>query len=250
MKSQKFKIYLEYNGINYAGWQKQKNARTIQGVLIDTVKKIFHNSKGENKFIDLQGSGRTDKGVHAYMQVAHLECETMLAPEILKLKINDLLPADINILEIEKAPKNFHARHSAKSREYIYRISKRRTAFEKKFVWWIKDKLDLKKMKTSSILFLGMHDFQSFSDKSEENISTKVLIEEIDITEDKYLILIRIKASHFLWKMVRRIVGVLVEIGRNNLTEKDIKRFLEKYSDIPFRYTAPPSGLFLSKVEY
>ncbi len=250
MKSQKFKIYLEYNGTNYAGWQKQKNAKTIQGVLIDTVKKIFQKTKGENKFIDLQGSGRTDKGVHAYLQVAHLECETMLAPEILKLKMNDELPSDINILEIEKANKNFHARHSAKSREYIYRISKRRTAFEKKFVWWIKDKLDLEKMKTASILFLGMHDFKSFSDKSAEDSSTKVYIEEIEVTENKDLIIIRIKASHFLWKMVRRIVGVLVETGRNNITDEDITKFLNTYTDIPSKYTAPPSGLFLNKIEY
>lgn len=250
MKSQKFKIYLEYNGTNYAGWQKQKNARTIQGVLIDTVKNIFHKTKGENKFIDLQGSGRTDKGVHAYMQVAHLECETMLAPEILKLKMNDELPSDINILEIEKAHKNFHARHSAKSREYIYRISKRRTAFEKKFVWWIKDNLDVTKMKSASKLFFGMHDFQSFSDKTDEDISTKVLVEEIEITENKDLIFIRIKASHFLWKMVRRIIGVLVEVGRNNLTETDIKKFLNSYFETPSKFTAPPSGLFLSKVEY
>lgn len=250
MKSQKFKIYLEYNGTNYAGWQKQKNAKTIQGVLIDTAKKIFQNVKGENKFIDLQGSGRTDKGVHAYIQVAHLECETMLAPEILKLKMNDELPSDINILEIEKAGKNFHARHSAKSREYIYRISKRRTAFEKKFVWWIKDKLDVEKMKSVCNLFIGMHDFQSFSDKLEGDLSTKVLINELEVTENKDLIFIRIKASHFLWKMVRRIVGVLVEVGRNNLSEKDIKKFLNSYSEIPSKFTAPPSGLFLLNVGY
>lgn len=250
MKTQKFKIYLEYNGTNYAGWQKQKNAKTIQGVLIDTIKNIFKNTKGESKFIDLQGSGRTDKGVHAYMQVAHLECETMLASEILKLKINDLLPSDINILEIEKAPKNFHARHSARTREYIYRISKRRTAFEKKFVWWIKDKLDIEKMKYVSKLFIGMHDFQSFSDKTEEDTSTKVLIEKLEITDEKDLIIIRIRASHFLWKMVRRIVGVLVEVGRNNLTEKDIIKFLNSYSEIPSKFTAPPSGLFLSDVSY
>jgi tRNA pseudouridine38-40 synthase len=250
MKSQKFKIYLEYNGTNYAGWQKQKNAKTIQGVLIDTIRNIFQKTKSENKFIDLQGSGRTDKGVHAYMQVAHLECETMLAPEILKFKMNDELPSDINILEIEKVHKNFHARHSAISREYIYRISKRRTAFEKKFVWWIKDNLDVNKMKSIADILLGMHDFQSFSEKSEEDISTKVVIEEIEINENKDLIFIRIKASHFLWKMVRRIVGVLVEVGRNNLTEKDIRRFLGTYSDIPSKYTAPPSGLFLSKVIY
>lgn len=250
MKSQKFKIYLEYNGTNYAGWQKQKNVRTIQGVLTDNIKNIFQKTKGENKFIDLQGSGRTDKGVHAYFQVAHLECETMLAPEILKLKMNDLLPSDINIIEIEKAHKNFHARHSAKSREYIYRISKRRTAFEKRYVWWIKDKLDLEKMRSASRLFLGMHNFQSFSDKTDEDKSTKVLIEELEITEEKDLILIRIKASHFLWKMVRRIVGTIVEVGRSNLTEKDIEKLLCSYSDITSEFTAPPSGLFLSDVVY
>lgn len=250
MKSQKFKIYIEYNGTNYAGWQKQKNARTIQGVLIETIRNIFQKTKGENKYIDLQGSGRTDKGVHAYMQVAHLECESMLAPEIIKLKMNDELPSDINILEIEKAHKNFHARHSAKSREYIYRISKRRTALEKKFVWWIKDNLDVNKMRAVSDILNGMHDFQSFSEKTDEDISTKVVIEEIEITENKDIIFIRIKASHFLWKMVRRIVGVLVEVGRNNFTEKDIRKFLGTKSEIPAKFTAPPSGLFLSKIEY
>ena len=98
----KFKLYIEYNGTNYSGWQKQGNAKTIQGTLIKAINEAFAITKGKNKFIDLQGSGRTDAGVHAIEQVAHLECETMLAPEIIKLKLNDLLPSDINILEIEK----------------------------------------------------------------------------------------------------------------------------------------------------
>ena len=250
LKYQKFKIYLEYNGTNYAGWQKQKNAKTIQGTLIDTVKSVFKKSKGENQFIDLQGSGRTDKGVHAYMQVAHLECKTMLAPEILKLKMNDELPSDICILEIEKTSDKFHARHSAVSREYIYRISKRRTAFEKKYVWWIKDRLDIQKMKNAAKFFEGMHDFRSFSDKTDEDISTKVLVEEIEVRDEKEFIIIRLKASHFLWKMVRRMVGVLVEVGRGNINEERIIELLRTYSDVPAKFTAPPSGLFLSKVTY
>src|SRR5271157_807871 len=141
----KFKLYIEYNGTNYSGWQKQGNAKTIQGTLIKAINEAFAITKGKNKFIDLQGSGRTDAGVHAIEQVAHLECETMLAPEIIKMKLNDLLPSDINILEAEKVNNNFNARHSAKSRQYLYVISKRRTAFEKKFVWWVKDKLDVNK---------------------------------------------------------------------------------------------------------
>ena len=248
----KFKLYIEYNGTNYSGWQKQGNAKTIQGTLIKAINEAFAITKGKNKFIDLQGSGRTDAGVHAIEQVAHLECETMLAPEIIKLKLNDLLPSDINILEIEKVNNIFNARHSAKSRQYLYVISKRRTAFEKKFVWWIKDTLDVNKMKGSALLFNGMHDFRNFAEKDKEDKSTKCLIEKIEITENKDKIFIRIKASHFLWKMVRRIVGILVEAGRGNFIELDIEKLLtnNKTGIEPAKYTAPPSGLFLEKVNY
>lgn len=246
----KYKIYLEYNGANYAGWQKQNNAKTVQGTLIDTVKTIFKSTKGKSKYIDLQGSGRTDKGVHAIMQVAHLECETMLAPEILKMKMNDLLPSDINILEIEKAPEKFHARHSAISRGYLYQISKRRTAFEKRYVWWVKDHLDVHAMKNAAKLFEGRHDFKSFSDDTPGEKSTIVVVEDISVTEDDMKIYIRIQASHFLWKMVRRIIGILVEAGRGNISTGHILSFLKTYSEEPSKYTAPPSGLFLEKVFY
>lgn len=263
----KFKIYLEYNGANYSGWQKQPNqsaVKTVQGTLTKAIQEVFKKSKSKNDFIDLQGSGRTDAGVHAIEQVAHFECETMLGPEILKIKINDELPSDINILEIEKAPKDFHARHSAKSRQYLYVISKRRTAFEKRFVWWIKDKLDVKKMKEAALLFEGMHDFKSFADKDLED-STKCMVEFIEVTDSEEKIFIRIKASHFIWKMVRRIVGVLVEVGRGNFTKKDIEMFLTSPpgplsfkergkanagGEAVAQFTAPPSGLFLEKVFY
>ncbi|MGB9696615.1 MAG: tRNA pseudouridine(38-40) synthase TruA [Ignavibacteria bacterium] len=245
-----FKIYLEYCGTNYSGWQIQKNAKTIQGVLTDCINRVFSNTKGTNKLIELVGAGRTDKGVHALEQVAHLKCETMLAPEILKMKTNDLLPSDINILEIKKAPLNFHARHSAKYRQYLYVISKRRTAFEKKYVWWIKDRLNVDLMKKTATLFKGMHNFSSFADKETQENSTLVFVENISLDEAGEKIFLRIKASHFLWKMVRRIVGSLVEVGRRNLSPADIKFYLENSSTDLTRYTAPPSGLFLEKVFY
>ena len=226
--------------------------------MINSIKEAFRKTKGNPKFIDFQGAGRTDAGVHAIEQVAHLECESMLAPEILKMKINDELPSDINILNIEKARNDFHARHSAKSRQYVYVISKRRTALEKRYVWWIKDELDVKKIKEAGKLFSGMHDFKQFSEKDSENKSTKCLVEKIEITEDNNKIYIRIKASHFLWKMVRRMVGVLVEIGRENIKVEDLRNYIEQ-TDLkqkteiliePSKYTAPPSGLFLEKVYY
>ncbi|MEO6696262.1 MAG: tRNA pseudouridine(38-40) synthase TruA [Ignavibacteria bacterium] len=246
----RFKLYIEYDGTQYSGWQKQQNSKTIQGTLINAIENSFSKARGNSKFTDLQGSGRTDSGVHAIEQIAHLECDTMIAPHILNIKLNDELPADINILKIEKCENNFHARHSALSRQYLYRISRRRTAFEKKYVWWIKDDLKVSKMSEVSNLFLGMNDFKSFSDFDDENKSTKVLVESLEIYEEEDLILIRIKASHFLWKMVRRLVGTLVEIGRENIGQKEIKNFLISYSDIPSKFTAPPSGLFLEKVYY
>ena len=241
----RFKIYLEYEGTRYSGWQLQRNAKTVQGQLINAAEGIFKTSNFE-----LKGSGRTDSGVHALCQVAHLDVKTMLAPEILKLKFNDLLPYDINILEIEKVHPKFHARHDAISRSYIYQISRRRTAFGKNYVWWIKDKLDFNKMNQAAKNLEGMHDFASFSDDDKEEKSTKVLIEKVELKEDGDLILIRIIGSHFLWKMVRRIIGVLVEIGRGKKSEKDLLYYLQNNTNEPAKYTTPPSGLFLEKVIY
>lgn len=241
----RFKVYIEYEGTRYSGWQRQENAKTIQGSIVNAAKEIFGDD-----FKDFQGSGRTDSGVHALCQVAHLDAKTVLAPEIIRMKLNDLLPHDICILEIEKTSKEFHSRHDAKSRSYLYQISRRRTAFGKNFVWWIKDDLDFKKMESTAKLFLGMNNFASFSDDDPEEKSTKVLIDDIQLKEDGDLILIRIIGSHFIWKMVRRIVGILAEVGRGRKSEKDILYYLNNKTNEPAKFTAPPSGLFLEKVTY
>ncbi|MDD5434157.1 MAG: tRNA pseudouridine(38-40) synthase TruA [Nitrospira sp.] len=240
-----FKLYIEYEGTRFSGWQIQKNSRTVQGELIVAIKKVFNVSE-----LDFQGSGRTDAGVHALRQVAHLEVKGNLAPDILRMKLNDELPADINILGVEKALKNFHARHDAVSRSYIYQISRRRTAFGKKYVWWIKDKLDLENMKQAAELFIGMKNFQSFTDDNPEEKSTKVMIEDIQVKEAGDLILIRIIGSHFIWKMVRRVVGVIAEVGRGDLSLEKVKTYINTKSNEPARLTAPPSGLFLEQVIY
>ena len=241
----RFKLYIEYDGTRYSGWQMQKNAKSIQGKLIEVAEKVF---KGER--VDVQGSGRTDSGVHAICQVAHMDAQTMLGPEIIRMKMNDELPADINILEIEKTHPKFHARHNAKSRSYVYQISTRRTSFGKPFVWWIKDNLNFDRMSKAAKLFQGMHDYVSFADKDDLEKSTKVYIEEVALKREGDLILIRVVGSHFLWKQVRRMVGVLVEIGRGKLSEKDLLIYLDRESKEPAKYTAPPSGLFLEKITY
>lgn len=238
-------MHVEYEGTRYSGWQVQKNARTVQGELIGAMKKVF-----KTEDFELYGAGRTDAGVHALEQVAHLEVNTMLAPEIIRMKLNDELPADINIIEVEKAHSKFHARHDAVARVYLYQISRRRTAFGKRYVWWIKDKLDAKRLNDALQLFVGMKNMQSFTDDDAEEKSTKVLIEKIEVKEAGDLILIRIVGSHFLWKLVRRVVGVAAEVGRGKLTLDDVKRFLATKSDEPARFTAPPSGLFLERICY
>lgn len=241
----RFKLLIEYEGTRYSGWQIQKNSKTVAGKISEAIIKIFDTNKFE-----FYGSGRTDAGVHALGQTAHLDVKTMLAPHIIRMKINDLLPSDINILSVEKVNPKFHARHDAISRSYIYQISRRRTAFGKNFVWWVKDNLEFNKIESASKLFLGMNDYYSFSDKDAEEKSSKVFVEKVILKEEGDLILIKIIGSHFLWKMVRRIVGVLVEIGRGNLTDKDLVYFLNNKTNEPAKYTAPPSGLFLEKVTY
>jgi len=241
----KFKMFIEYDGTRYSGWQKQRDSKTVQGTLQRIAEDIFNT-----RDVDIQGAGRTDSGVHALAQVASLDVRTMLAPEIIRMKFNDLLPYDINILEVEKAPVHFHARKDVEMRSYLYQISKRRTAFGKQFVWWIKDKLDTNKMKSTLQFFVGMQDFVSFTDKNMEEKSTKVFINAITLTEVDDLILIRIIGSHFLWKQVRRMVGVAAEVGRNHLTENDVIKYLTSLSNEPAKFTAPPSGLFLEQVVY
>jgi tRNA pseudouridine38-40 synthase len=241
----RLKLVLEYAGTRYSGWQKQKNARTVQGELERAVVEVT-----DQREFDCQGSGRTDAGVHALMQVAHLDVHTSLAPELLRRRLNDELPADINILSITKVGPRFHARHSAVARVYLYQIARRRTAFGKPYVWWVKEPINVRAMQDAAARFVGMHDFQSFSDDDPDKKSTDVLIENVQVVEAGSLVLVRVSGSHFLWKMVRRMVGVLVEIGRGGLRPIDVEALLQEPSGFPAQLTAPASGLFLESVSY
>jgi tRNA pseudouridine38-40 synthase len=243
-----WKLEIEYEGTRYRGWQMQHNARTIQGEIQDAARKLF-----AGKF-EIYGSGRTDAGVHAVGQIAHLKVDKLRAnitPRHIQFGFNDVLPHDINILKVSNAPDNFHARHDAAARCYLYQISRRRTAMAKNFVWWIKDELNAAAMAEAAKMLVGRHDFRSFAELEEgKKQSTKVEVIHADVFEDGDLICFRIGASHFLWKMVRRIVGMLAEVGRGNLTFDGFERLLKFQSDAAAKFTAPPSGLFLEKVLY
>jgi tRNA pseudouridine38-40 synthase len=245
MAMARFKLEIEYEGTRYSGWQVQKHVRTVQGELLEAIKRILPERE-----IVLQGAGRTDAGVHALCQVAHLDCDTRIPPDVLRLKINDELPADIHVLHLEPAPKNFHARHSAVARSYIYQISQRRTAFGKRFVWWVKDALDIEAMQKAAAQFVGLKNFESFTADDSREKSTKALLMPIELKVYGELILLRFVGSHFLWKMVRQIVGVIVEVGRGKLTLEEVQSFFQTKSTRPAELTAPPSGLFFERAYY
>jgi tRNA pseudouridine38-40 synthase len=238
----RFKLTIEYAGTRYSGWQKQKNARTVQGEIERAIGELTRDQTFE-----FMGSGRTDAGVHALGQVAHLDLRKALPAESLRRGINDGLPADIHVLAVDSVPHRFHARHAAVARSYLYQISRRRSAFAKPFVWWVKEALDVERMKAGAARFTGMHDFQAFSDDDPEDKSTDVLVEEVTIAEDGDLILIRVGGSHFIWKMVRRMAGVLAEVGKGGLDLTDVAAI---DPGVPARLTAPASGLFLERVFY
>ena len=231
----RFKLVIEYNGTRYSGWQIQQNARTVAGEIDRAIREV-----ARRKEFELYGAGRTDAGVHAIGQVAHLDLYTELPPASLLARLNDALPSDICIRSIERVPHRFHARHDAQARAYLYQIARRRTAFFKPFVWWIREPLDLARMR----------DFAAFTADEPGEKSTSVLVDRLEVGEHGDLILIRIVGSHFLWRMVRRMVGVLAAVGRGEFPAKDVATLLESRSDLPAKLTAPASGLFLESVFY
>jgi tRNA pseudouridine38-40 synthase len=241
---------IEYDGGRYRGWQAQLNARTVQGTLLAAAREVWGPG------VRVHGAGRTDAGVHAFGQVAsiHLPPRSRVSdPADAARRWNDLLPPDVNVLSLVAAAPSFHARHDAVRRVYRYRISRRRTGFGKPFVYWTRDALDVEAMDRAARLLEGRHDFKSFCENPEGHDSTIVVVESARVTapaEAEGLVLVRLAASHFLWKMVRRVVGILLEVGARRMTEASVARLLLERTGDPARLTVPPSGLFLESVGY
>jgi tRNA pseudouridine38-40 synthase len=247
-----YKLTIEYDGSKYRGWQEQRNARTVMGELRKALEDYF------GREVDIHGAGRTDAGVHAIAQVAHVRVDTRARKAVDEIRrvLNDNLPAEIAVTEVEEVAGNFHARHDATSRSYVYQISTRKSAFSKKYVWWIKQPLDVPLMSRAAKMLVGRHDFNCFraADPSKPGESTIVIVEsaEIEATEDG-LIVFRIEASHFLWRMVRRVAGVLVKLGLHEITIDDYQKLLSGKCDPKLdvaAWTAPAAGLFLESVRY
>jgi len=241
----RFRLLIEYEGSRYHGWQQNTGVKTIQGEMLQACQQLFNTKK-----IELYGAGRTDAGVHALGQVAHLDVPTQMHAETMAGRLNEILPYDIHVVTLEKCDAGFHARYNAVARSYVYVISRQRSAFGKRYVWWVKEDLSINKMQEASAIFRGFHDFSSFGATTGEDKSTLVDISHLNISESGNLILLHILGSHFLWMMVRRITGVLVHAGKGKLTVKEILGFMDQYSERPSQLAAPPSGLYLQRVYY
>ena len=244
-----WKLEIEYEGTRYRGWRMSPSQKTIQGELYFAARQRFSSK------IEIIGAEDTEPGIHASSNVAHLkvaELQTDLVPRQIQEGLNEILPHDINILKVQNASDDFHAGRDAVSRQYLYQISTRRTAFAKNFVWWNKENPNVSEMKKAAELLRGKHDFQSFYTPGEDDkkFPTNIFIEEAEIFTDDYLICFRVRAKHFLPKMVQRLAGCLAEVGRGNYSVKDFERFVNFKSNAPSKFTAPPSGLFLEKVLY
>jgi tRNA pseudouridine38-40 synthase len=243
-----YRLALEYDGTRYRGWQEQRDQPTVAGALRRAAEEVV----GEP--VELGGSGRTDAGVHALAQTAHLRMARGREPEALRWELNERLPPDIHVLTLEPAPARFHARHAAVARSYLYQISRRRTAFAKRYVWWVKAAIEVDAMAAAAAHLPGKHDFAPFCEKAEKQESTLVVVERAEVGEAGSLVLVRLVASHFLWKMVRRLVGTLVRVGSGELTVAEFRDLVAggilPARGTPAAWTAPPSGLFLERVLY
>jgi len=246
-----WKLILEYEGTRYRGWQEQANARTVAGELRRAAESALDGR------VEILGSGRTDAGVHAIAQVARLVSTRSISPVALMQALNGRLPQDIQVLSLERARPGFNPRADAIARYYLFQISTRRSAFAKRWVWWIKDPLDLGRLHAAAAVLPGHHDFRIFCEDPASAKSTHVRVTQAEIGCDGDLILFRIGASHFLWKMVRRIVGLLVEVGRGMITPESFGEFVtrpevesQSKAGLAAERTAPPSGLFLERVIY
>ena len=243
-----YKLVVEYDGTRYAGWQEQKDVRTVAGDLRQAL------VAAGCQIVELGAAGRTDAGVHALAQVAHLRLAHPIDPAQMRRDVNDELPADVNLRALDLVRSDFHARHSAEARSYVYQVSRRRTALAKRYGWWIKRPLAIAPMREAAAMLVGKHDFELFCERPRQQASTLVVVEAAEVQEAGALILIRLVASHFLWKMVRRVVGALVKVGAGELTPRDFEGLLRgrpvRGQGLPAEWTSPPSGLFLERVLY
>ena len=241
-----YKLTIEYDGTNYAGWQYQPNQATVQEAVEHTLSQITQTR------IPIIAAGRTDAGVHAWGQVANFQSEKSLSTHEWIRALNGLLPTDIAVQQVEEVPDTFHARYSATGKIYEYRIlqTAHRSALERYRLWHIPQALNIEAMKEGGVHFIGTHDYSSFQNSPTDTKNPVCSVESFTLTQEDLLLRIHVQADRFLKQMVRSMVGTLIEVGLGKRQASDIKKILESVDRRAAGKTAPPQGLYLAKVFY
>ena len=240
------KLVIEYDGTGYNGWQSQRDVPTIQDTLETCLAKILNHK------VRINGSGRTDSGVHALGQVANLKTYSPLALSQLLRGANSLLSPDILIRDIEEVGDDFHARFSAKRRIYEYHLwnAPLLSVFNRNYCWWIRDDLEVPLMRDAALHLLGQHDFSSFQGADHEKHSPVREVMKAEFRQEGGELVFCIQANAFLRHMVRNIIGTLIDIGKKKISEKDFVEILRARDRRHAGITAPAKGLFLKEVHY
>ena len=244
---QRYRLLIEYDGRPFCGWQRQLDDVTVQGEL----EKAFFKFSGEVAHI--QGAGRTDSGVHARGQVAHIDLEKSRDPDKVQGAVNQHLQSlPVSILKVEEVGQDFHARFSALCRHYVYRIINRRgpLTIESGFAWHMKRKLDAAKMAEAAKAFVGTHDFSTFRDAECQAENPVRTLERFDVIQTGDAIECHVSAQSFLHRQVRSMVGSLENVGSGKWSAKQLNDALEARDRKACGPVAPPDGLFLMQVDY
>jgi tRNA pseudouridine38-40 synthase len=239
-----YKLLLEYDGTRYVGWQRQVNGPSIQGEIERVLAEILQES------VDVIGAGRTDAGVHARGQTAHVLTSSLLSAMEIKGGLNGLLPDDIVVLEVGEVDSDFHARYSAKERQYSYLISQVPTAILRNYSWFVKHPLDITLLRRIAEEIKGKHDFQSFCKTGSDVDNYLCAVVESRWDVDASRLRYTISANRFLRGMVRAIVGTMVDVARGYISFDDFINIIGKKNRCEAGTSAPAKGLTLEKVIY
>jgi len=242
-----YKLVIQYDGGRYKGWQRLGSGEnTIQGKIENVISEML------GRQVEIIGCSRTDAGVHAFAQIANFKIKENIPENEIKNYLNRYLPQDISVKEVTIESDRFHARYNSKAKTYLYKIwnEEYTNPFMRKYSMHVEEKLNINKMKEAAKYFLGEHDFTAFSNAKSKKKTMVREIYSIEFEKKDGFIQIRISGNGFLYNMVRKIVGALIEVGAGRLSVENIQTMIELKDRSQVSTLADPNGLYLEKVDF